>query len=147
VGGRLDRACDVTEGVTIALITAIASVLVAVVGTIGGLMLTRLRAIEAQVANDHRKPDGTPLNLRDDLDTKHDENKGISRRIYELLVTVQRDVAWLMRQQAETDDRLDGLEDTINPRETPRAQPHPPHTRRSQSAVPHDDTEPVDSQP
>lgn len=96
-----------SDAVVVALITAGATVTVAVVGAIlAPLILTRLRAIEAQVANDHKHPDGTPINLREDLDGKHDENKSI-------LLTIQRDVAWLMRRQAHTDDRLGDLEDTL----------------------------------
>ncbi|QCQ16981.1 hypothetical protein [Microbacterium sp. RG1] len=96
-----------TEPVLVAIVTAGGGLAVAIVGAVlAPLVLARLRAIEAQVANDHRHPDGTPINLRDDLDNKHDENRGI-------LLTIQRDVAWLMRRQADTDDRLDGIEDTI----------------------------------
>ncbi len=96
-----------TEPVLVALISAAATVAVSIVAAvIAPSVLARLKAIETQVANDHKHPDGTPINLRDDLDTKHDENK-------KYLLSIQRDVAWLMRRQANTDDRLDDLEDTI----------------------------------
>lgn len=96
-----------TEPVLLALISGASLIGVALVtAVLAPVILTRLKSIEQQVANDHRKPDGSPLNLRDDLDTKHDENKGI-------MLAIQRDIAWLMRQQAETDHRLDDVEDTI----------------------------------
>ncbi|MFI8633987.1 hypothetical protein ACIGEP_15490 [Microbacterium sp. NPDC077663] len=96
-----------TEPVLLALISSAGLIGVALVtAVLAPVVLARLKSIEQQVANDHRKPDGTPLNLRDDLDTKHDENKGI-------MLAIQRDVAWLMRQQAETDHRLDSVEDTL----------------------------------
>lgn len=103
-----------SESVAVALITAMSALAVAVVGgVIAPVILSRLRRIEAQVANDHRHPDGTPINLRDDLDTKHDENKSIAQETRAAVLAVQRDVAWIMRRQAETDDRLDAVEDTI----------------------------------
>lgn len=137
-----------SEGVTIALITAVASVLVAVVGVVGTLgrqLLSKVRAIEEQVVNDHRNEDGSPLILRNDLDAKHGENKGIALASYRLLLTVQRDVAWLLRRQAETDDRLHDLEDTLNPKEASYGQTADP--RGSESAAPDDDPQPVDTQP
>lgn len=95
-----------SEQVIIALIASTATVCVALVTAIGApIILTRLRSIEQQVANDHRKPDGTPLNLRDDLDTKHDQNHSI-------LLAVQRDVAWIMRHLITQDARIDAIEDT-----------------------------------
>lgn len=95
-----------SEQVIIALIAMTSSLLVVLVGgVVVPVLLKRVNAIRDQVANDHRNPDGTPLNLRDDLDEKHSENHGI-------LLAIQRDVAWLMRRVAATDDRVDHLEDT-----------------------------------
>lgn len=100
-----------TEGVVVAVIAAVGGVvgLVAaavVTAIIAPIILRRLKAIQEQVANDHKKADGAPLNLRDDLDGKHDENRSI-------LLTLQRDVAWIMRRVAEQDDRIDDVEDTL----------------------------------
>lgn len=98
----------------LALIAASGPITVAVIGVVvGPIVAARLKSIQDQVANDHKHPDGTPINLRDDLDTKHDENKSIAEETRTAVLAVQRDVAWIMRRQAETDDRLDVVEGTI----------------------------------
>lgn len=103
-----------TEPIILALIAASGPITVAVIGVVvGPIVSARLKSIQEQVANDHRLPDGSPLNLRDDLDTKHDENKTIAQETRAAVLAVQRDVAWIMRRQADTDDRVDALEDTI----------------------------------
>lgn len=104
--------------IAVALITSAGLVLVAVVGAIPVLLplIRRVKAIQSHVENDHKKADGSPLILRDDLDQKHEENGHKLDQMLSILLPVQRDVAWLMRRQAETDDRLDGLADTLNPR-------------------------------
>lgn len=97
-----------SDTVAAAAITALGAVIVAAVSILAPLLtklIGRVKDVQAQVANDHKNPDGTPLNLRDDLDEKHTENHGI-------LLAIQRDVAWLMRRVAATDDRVDHLEDT-----------------------------------
>ena len=100
-----------TEAVQVALITATASVAVAVLTLLGVALpvLVKMRRqigeVKEQVANDHRKEDGSPLNLRDDIDGKHDFNAGI-------LIKLQRDVAWIMRQIVTLRTEFDELEET-----------------------------------
>jgi len=95
-----------SEQVIIALIASGATVAVATVTAIvAPLIVSRLRRIEQQVANHHQNPDGTPLNLRDDLDTKHDQN-------HQILLAVQRDVAWILRHIVTQDARIGAIEDT-----------------------------------
>lgn len=96
-----------SDAVVVALIGSAQALLVVVAGGVGvPMLMRRLNAIREQVANDHKHADGTPINLRDDLDDKHDENRGI-------LLTIQRDVMWIARQLADHDNRLDGIEDTL----------------------------------
>lgn len=100
-----------TEAVQVALITATATVAVAVLGLAGVLvpillgLRRRLGVVQEHVANNHYNADGTPLNLRDDLDGKHDFNARI-------LLKIQRDIAWLMRQFKDLRDDVDAIEDT-----------------------------------
>ena len=119
-----------SDAVAVAVVYALGTVLAAAVTALGAVLLKlngRVKAVQEQVANDHTNEDGTPLNLRDDLDGKHDENR-------DLLLKIQRDVVWLMRRQASTDDRVDALEDTArtqkentdhDPARTPHARPAP----------------------
>ena len=112
----------ITEGglIVIGILAVVLAALV-IVGLVlwrfGAAISARMKAVQEQVANDHKKPDGEPLLLRDDLDEKHDENAKKLDRALHLLSTVQRDVAFLMRRAIETDDRIDALEDTNNPKE------------------------------
>lgn len=107
----------VTEGGLIVIgILVIVIFALAVVGLVilkfGSQMNSRMKAVQEQVANDHKNPDGTPINLRDDLDGKHDENARKLDRALVLMTTMQRDIAFLMRRSIEQDDRIEDLEDT-----------------------------------
>ena len=114
----------ITEGglIVISILAVVLAALV-IVGLVlwrfGAALASRMKAVQEQVANDHKKPDGEPLLLRDDLDEKHDENAKKLDRALSLLGTVQRDVAFLMRRAIEQEDRIDDLEDTITPKEKP----------------------------
>lgn len=112
----------ITEGGLIiigilAVILAALAVAVLVLWRFGAPLAARLKAIQDQVANDHKKDDGEPLLLRDDLDEKHVENAKKLDRALAMLGPMQRDVAFIMRRLIEQDDRMDDLEDTINPKE------------------------------
>lgn len=77
------------------------------------------RSILRNVQNDHRKPDGTPLGMRDDNDQKHDELvtmvRGLSRDLHDVrddIKGLRRDVGRLTDVQQEhtrqiTDIRID----------------------------------------
>lgn len=107
----------ITEGGLIILgilgIVIVALVIVAlVIWRFGSQIASRMKAVQDQVANDHKKPDGEPLLLRDDLDEKHDENARKLDKVLELIGTIQGDVAFLMRRSIAQEDRIDDLEDT-----------------------------------
>jgi hypothetical protein len=107
----------VTEGGLIVIgILVIVIVALAVVGLVilkfGSQINSRMKAVQEQVANDHKHADGTPINLRDDLDGKHDENAKRLDKVLAMMTTMQRDIAFLMRRSIEQDDRLEDLEDT-----------------------------------
>lgn len=114
----------ITEGglIVISILAVVLAVLV-VVGLVlwrfGAALAARMKAVQEQVANDHKKPDGEPLLLRDDLDVKYGEHDRKLDRALHLLGTLQRDVAFLMRRAIEQEDRIDDLEDTITPKEKP----------------------------
>ena len=93
-----------TENVLIAIITSLNAIVLAVVGIVGSVILRRVGAVRAQVQNSH------DTNLRDDLDGKHDQNRGV-------LLAIQRDIAWLMRMVADLRRDHDLLEDTIQPKD------------------------------
>lgn len=134
-----------SEPVAVALITGVATVAVAVVTfVIAPTILSRLRRIEEQVANDHRHPDGTPINLRDDLDGKHDENAKKIDQVLAAVLPLQRDMAWVMRVMRENDERLDDLEDTITKEK--HHDRDPPHPSRGEGAR-DDHAQPVDTEP
>jgi hypothetical protein len=92
--------------ILVATVGTVGLVVVAIVTPFAARVAGRIKAVQEQVQNDHT------TNLRDDMDGKHTENRG-------LLLAIQRDVAWVMRRLAEQDDRLDALEDTQPKRTTP----------------------------
>lgn len=105
-------------GILAVVLTALL-IVVLVLWRFGAAIASRLKAVQEQVANDHKNPDGSPMLLRDDLDEKHDQNaKKLDTtdrkldKVLEIVLSVQQDVAWLMRGQARQDDRLDDLEQT-----------------------------------
>jgi hypothetical protein len=107
----------ITEGGLIVIgILVIVIVALAVVGLVilkfGSQINSRMKAVQEQVANDHKHADGTPINLRDDLDGKHDENAKKLDKTLAIVTTMQRDIAFLMRRSIEQDDRIEDLEDT-----------------------------------
>ncbi len=107
----------ITEGGLIVIgILVIVIVALAVVGLVilkfGSQINSRMKAVQEQVANDHKHADGTPINLRDDLDGKHDENAKKLDKVLAMATTMQRDIAFLMRRSIEQDDRIEDLEDT-----------------------------------
>lgn len=103
-----------------------------------------LERVRAQVENDHRHPDGTPIIMRDEQDQRHAEimtsmtglQKQIGRvedrvdavndKVDRTNEKVDRHLEWSAewsrdqeRADRELDDRLDGLENTIDPRKEP----------------------------
>lgn len=107
----------ITEGgliiiAILVVVIAALSVVALVIWRFGSQIAARMKAVQDQVANDHKKPDGSPILLRDDLDEKHDENARKLDQVLAAVLKLQGDVAWLMRGQAEQDDRLDEIEDT-----------------------------------
>lgn len=117
----------ITEGGLIVigiLLVVIAALIVVglVIWRFGSQIAARMKAVQDQVANDHKKADGSPILLRDDLDEKHDENAKKLDQALRLMGTLQRDVAFILRRLMEQDDRLDDLEDT----ESRHGRAHPP---------------------
>ena len=96
--------------------------LLATVGSLGSAAIAKLgpavSAIKENVQNDHKKADGTPLFLRDDLDDKHD-------MLISALMELRRDIGGL-RQEARDDrraaadrerataDHIDAIEDRLS---------------------------------
>lgn len=107
----------ITEGGLIivgilAAVIALIALVILVLWRFGGVIVKRLSAVQEQVANDHKKEDGSALLLRDDIDEKHVENGQKLDRALALLAAVQRDVAFLLRRSIEQEDRIDEIEKT-----------------------------------
>lgn len=95
-------------------------IVVLILWRFGAAIASRLKAVQEQVANDHKKPDGSPMLLRDDLDEKHVENAGkldLVLAAVKPIPTMQRDIAFLLRRSIEQDDRIEDLEKTQPPKE------------------------------
>lgn len=102
-----------TEGETIALITAMQAVIVAAITTLGAVLYRGLRkrteAIRYDLTNDHSKP------LRDDMDDKHRESMRVIRTVVRDIGGMREDVRQLRRDLSHTDERVDELEKTRPP--------------------------------
>lgn len=94
----------------------------ALVGTIGTGVIAKLAplqsgldVIQQNVQNDHTKPDGTPLIMRDDLDDKHEE---ILTVLKEFQREIKRDIGGLREENRNdrkaTNDRFDSVEERFN---------------------------------
>lgn len=93
-----------SEGVIIALISAGGLVLAAPGGFLALLVNRKVKAIQHQVANHHS------VNLREDLDTKHDDNKGLLETIARDVGGMKADLRLVRSTQARQDERLHTLE-------------------------------------
>lgn len=78
----------------VAALTTTGSVLVAIVGTIGLILVKKVERIRDQVENDHRHPDGSPINMREEQDGRHAE--------------IMTAVTGLQKQIGRVEDRVDG---------------------------------------
>lgn len=106
-----------SEAVLVALISALAVVVGAAIAAFAPIlarMLGRLRAIQAQVQNDHT------TNLREELDTRHNETRSWFNLIVSRLAAGDDRFDRIDAAIARLDSEVDALEDTVNPRkETP----------------------------
>jgi len=94
-------------------------VLVAVLGTLTAAVSVvgpSLRRIDKQVSNDHE------INLRDDLDIKHERLHRALEALASDMRGMRRDIGrntdelvYVRRKVDKLDDRVDDLEDTVNP--------------------------------
>lgn len=92
-----------------AIVGGVALVLVAVVGTVGAKINGRVRAVQGQVQNDH------PMNLRDELDSRHKETRGWWRETRRDIGGIRQDIRDLRADLARERDRIDDIETTLNP--------------------------------
>lgn len=91
-------------------IGALGLVLVAILGAkING----RVRAVQGQVQNDHQ------TNLREELDTRHAETRSWWRETRRDIGGIREEIRGLRRDIAHERERIDDLEDTLNPKEKP----------------------------
>ncbi len=124
-----------SEQLWIAVIGTAGTVVVAGIGVIGGALLKKVERVRAQVENDHRHPDGTPIVMRDEQDQRHFEVMGTLRGLQRQIGRVEDRVdsqgqqlathlAWSAewsraqeRADRAFDDRLEDLEETVHPEE------------------------------
>ncbi|MGX9346391.1 hypothetical protein [Microbacterium sp. KNMS] len=99
-----------TEGVSVALVTTIGGILVAVIGVLGASINSKLGRVRAQVENDHS------TNLREELDARHNETRGWFSAIWNRLESGDRKFDHLER-------RISNLERKDQHHEPPHADP------------------------
>lgn len=94
-----------SEGVT--------AILVALIGA--GVLSTRrrIKRVQAQVENDHT------TNMREEADERHTENTTTLQTIVRDIGGIRGDLRALRSDLTHERDRIDDLEDTINPKEKP----------------------------
>lgn len=123
-----------SEPVQLQLIIVFGSIITAIIGTVGGVMVTMLnRASNRQkqvlehVQNSHKNPDGTPLNLRDDLDEKFDGLASLVKTAVADIGGLRSDIrdirkeARVDREQAANDrEHLRQVEITLTPAQLDR---------------------------
>lgn len=109
VPALFDSALDAVSAITVALIAA---------GMLG--VRSRVKRVQAQVENDHT------TNMREEADERHQENSRALRWLVATVQTVVRDIGGIrqdlrdLRAEVRHErDRIDDLEDTINPKEKP----------------------------
>lgn len=105
----VDSGLDAISAIAVALIAA---------GVLG--VRSRVKRVQAQVENDHT------TNMREEADERHQENSRALRWLVATVQTVVRDIGGLrqdlrdLRGEVRHErDRIDDLEDTINPKERP----------------------------
>lgn len=124
-----------SEQLWIAIIGTAGTVVVAGIGMIGAALLKKIERVRAQVENDHRNPDGTPLIMRDEQDQRHSELMSSLAGLHQQIGRVEDRVdsqgqqlsthlAWSAewsraqeRADRALDDRLDELKETMHPEE------------------------------
>lgn len=99
---------------------AVTALLVALIGA--GVLSTRrrIKRVQAQVENDHT------TNMREESDERHAENSRALKWLVGTVKTLVRDVGGIRQDLRDLRgdltherDRIDDLEDTINPKEKP----------------------------
>lgn len=79
-----------------------------------------------QVENNHRNPDGTPINLREEQDDRHEEIVGILREHGEILELHGKELAKLTQSDQEQNNWIDDFNNTW-----PRSRFMPPAKHRA----------------
>lgn len=122
-----------SEPVIIALIGAAGLVLVAIISLVAriSIKVTRVSKDAAetreQVSNNHIDDDGNPINLREEQDRRHAENKAaierldlrLSNGLTAISQTIDREFSLLVKAIDVNTRRIDDIEDTIPPKEIP----------------------------
>lgn len=99
-----------SEQVLIAFIQNSATVLAAAAAGVFGLLINRkVNGIRTQVANHHK------VNLRDDLDDKHEENADLLKSLARDMGGMKADVRLIRKTQFKQDRRLLRLEGRKKP--------------------------------
>ncbi|WP_336841736.1 hypothetical protein [Stenotrophomonas maltophilia] len=123
-----------SEAVIVAALTAAGSVAVAIVGAIGLILVKKVERIRDQVENDHKHPDGTPINMREEQDDRHDEVmetlRGLQKQVgrvedrvdghaQQLAAHLAWSAEWSREQERADRELADRIEDTMDPRKDP----------------------------
>lgn len=102
------------------LMQSVTGIIVAFIGIASYRQSKRNKRILYQVENEHRKPDGTPINLREEQDDRHEEIKESMSTIRRLLMFITGDVQELRKDfsnvsvtVAKNSGKIEALEDMI----------------------------------
>jgi hypothetical protein len=118
-----------SEAVQVQLVIVFGSIISAIVATIGVVIVATLNRTSTRqkrttvavaqvldhVQNAHKNPDGTPLNLRDDLDDKFEGLAGLVKGISADLGGVKADIRGIRKDAS--DDRRNATEALASERE------------------------------
>lgn len=98
----VDSGLDALSAIAVALIAA---------GVLG--VRSRVKSVQAQVENDHT------TNMREEQDERHKENSSLLRSVVRDIGGIRQDLRDLRSEVRHERDRIDEIEDTINPKERP----------------------------
>lgn len=124
---------DIPDGLALVIVTSIGAIQAVTLALIG-LVAARLgrvrkdtQASRWQLENEHKRPDGTPINVREELDERHG---AVIRGLQWLAAQYQQltldigglrgEVRSLRDEVQDNRDDIEALEDTVNPREKGR---------------------------
>ncbi len=72
----------------------------------------KVNKVTDQVINGHKKPDGTPINLREEQDERHIENQDVLKEIKDEIIKLRESVSRIWQKLDKHTDEIHDLENT-----------------------------------